>query len=129
MNDNVQEMRTRALEAMMNAYNPYSNFHVGACVLGDDNNYYAGCNVENASYGLTMCAERNAIGSLIANGGKKIKSMVIVANCDQMIAPCGACRQVIDELADQDTKIYMFNRAGDCQISTIGELLPSRFVL
>lgn len=127
MNDNIHQMYNAALETMKNAYTPYSNFRVGACVLGDDGHYYAGCNVENVSYGLTICAERNAISTMIAAGGKKIKSMVIVANCDKIITPCGACRQVMGELADSDTKVYMFNRAGDCKIRTVAKLLPDAF--
>ena len=127
MNDNVHQMHNAALETMKNAYTPYSNFRVGACVLGNDGNHYAGCNVENVSYGLTICAERNAISTMIAAGDKKIKAMVIVANCDKIIAPCGACRQVMGELADPDTKVYMFNRAGDCKIRTVAELLPDAF--
>ncbi|MGD9108840.1 MAG: cytidine deaminase [Gammaproteobacteria bacterium] len=127
MNINTHQMRAEALKAMKNAYAAYSNFYVGACVLGDDGNYYTGCNVENVSYGLTICAERNAIGTMIASGAKKIKAMVIVANCDKIIAPCGGCRQVIGELADPNTKIYMFNRTGDCKIRTIAELLPDSF--
>jgi cytidine deaminase len=120
-------MHIKALKAMKNAYAPYSNFRVGACVLGDDGNYYAGCNVENVSYGLTICAERNAISTMITAGCKKIKAIAIVANCDKTIVPCGGCRQVMAELADPDMKIFMFNRTGDCIIRTIAELLPDAF--
>lgn len=127
MSDNIHQMHAEALKAMKNAYAPYSNFYVGSCALGDDDNCYVGCNVENVSYGLTICAERNAINTMIASGGKKIKAIVIIANCDKIIVPCGACRQVMSELADPDMKIYMFNRAGDCKISTIAELLPYSF--
>jgi len=115
------------LQAMKNAYAPYSNFHVGACLMGDDDKHYIGCNVENASYGLTICAERNAISTMIANGAKKIKAIVIVASCDRIITPCGGCRQVMGELADPNIKVYMFNRVGDCIIKTIAELLPNSF--
>jgi len=127
MNNNIHQMRTKALEAMKNAYVPYSNFRVGACILGDDDNYYPGCNVENVCYGLTICAERNAISTMVATGGKKIKTIVIVADCDKIIAPCGSCRQVMCELANPDTKVYLFNRAGDCKITTVIELLPNAF--
>lgn len=127
MNANTHKMRAEALKAMKNAYAAYSNFHVGACVLGNDDNYYTGCNVENVSYGLTICAECNAIGAMIAAGAKKIKAMVIVANCTKFIPPCGGCRQVISEFSDPNMQVYMFNRAGDCQIKTIAELLPNSF--
>jgi len=127
MNDNIHQMHTKALKAMKNAYAPYSNFYVGACILGDNDNYYAGCNVENISYSLTICAERNAIGNMVTNNVKKIKAIVIVANCDKIVAPCGACRQTMGELADPNMKVYMFNRMGDCKIRTIAELLPDAF--
>lgn len=127
MNINTHQMRAEALKAMKNAYAAYSDFHVGACVLGDDGRYYTGCNVENASYALTLCAERNAIGTMISGGAKKIKAIVIVANSDKIIAPCGGCRQVIGELADPNIKVYMFNRTGDCKIRSIAQLLPDSF--
>jgi len=127
LDENIKQMCDKAQQTMANAYNPYSNFFVGACLLADDGNYYVGCNVENVSYSLTICAENNAIGNMIAAGGKKIKSMVIVADCEKIISPCGACRQVIAELANPDTKIYMFNKNNDYKVRTIAELLPDTF--
>ncbi len=89
----VQEMLQKAKAAMKHAYNPYSNFFVGACILADDGKLYAGCNVENVSYSLTLCAEASALGAMVSAGAKRIKKMVVVAESDKIIVPCGACRQ------------------------------------
>ena len=89
---------------MENAYCRYSKFRVGAAVLSDDDKIFAGCNVENASYGLTICAERNAIFQAVAKGelsnDRKIKAVVIVTSAEEVTAPCGACRQVIYEFCE-----------------------------
>lgn len=82
------------------AYAPYSNFPVGAAVLTDDGRIFGGCNVENVSYGLTMCAERVAIGAAIAAGAKDFQAIVVVADTKEPISPCGACRQVMAEFGD-----------------------------
>src|SRR5881394_3925051 len=95
----VREMQVAAEGAMKNAYCRYSKFRVGAAVLSDDGQIFAGCNVENASYGLTMCAERNAIFQAVAAGklskDQKLKAVAIVTQAEELTAPCGACRQVI----------------------------------
>lgn len=101
----IQKLYLKALHASENAYAPYSNFHVGAAVYGDDGKIYVGCNVENASYGLTICAERSAIFNAISNGCKKIRAIMIVAPAGHKTGPCGACRSVIDELADGDIPV------------------------
>ena len=90
----------KAFEAMENAYSPYSNYKVGACVLTKDNKYFIGANIENASYGLTNCAERNAIFQAYSNGYRKndIEAIAIVSNGKTLATPCGACRQVLVEL-------------------------------
>ena len=82
------------------AYAPYSKFHVGAAILTKSGKLFTGCNVENLSFGLTMCAERVAIGSMIAAGESEIERVVVVADTDQPISPCGACRQVMSEFGD-----------------------------
>ena len=106
MNYSPQEMWAIAYQTSKNAYCPYSHFPVGAAVEGDDGKIYFGCNVENTSYGLTICAERNAIFSAVANGCKKIRSLVLVATEGHNTGPCGACRSVIDEFADGDIPVY-----------------------
>ncbi|OQY08979.1 MAG: cytidine deaminase, partial [Fusobacteriia bacterium 4572_132] len=88
---------------------------------------YKGVNVENKSYGLTMCAERNAIFSAVTNGMKKIKVMVLVGDTEKPITPCGACRQVMAEFSDEDTKIIMSNLKKEYEIVTMLDLLPYAF--
>ena len=110
---------------------PYSNFHVGACALYDTGNYYVGCNVENASYGLSLCAERNAMSNAIVAGekGKLVKIAVYSkdrANC----MPCGACRQWMAEFKkDDNLQIVLESENSKCAVFTIEELLPYGFVL
>lgn len=117
----------KALEARKQAYVPYSNFQVGAAVLGSDGTIYHGCNVENASYGLCNCAERTAIFKMVSEGRRKIDSIAVVADTEGPVSPCGACRQVISEFAHQDTKIYLTNLHGNTEEWTVDQLLPGAF--
>ena len=119
-----------AFQAMEHAYAPYSNYHVGACVLTHDNQSYIGANIENASYGLTCCAERNAIFSAYSNGCRKedIKAIAIVSDGARIGAPCGACRQVLSELLMQDTPIVLSN-GKESLVTTIKELLPNAVLM
>mgnify|MGYP003412797071 CR=1 FL=1 len=116
-----------AIEARKQAYTPYSQFKVGAAVLTADGNVFRGCNIENASYGLTNCAERTAIFKAISEGEPKVKAIAIVADTDGPVSPCGACRQVIAEFSDDHTKVYLSNLKGDLQETSIAELLPGFF--
>jgi len=93
LNDLVQ----RAREAMRHAWAPYSNFHVGAAIEAADGKVYVGCNVESASYGLTICAERMALGAAVVGGARQLKRIVITTDVDPPPAPCGACRQLLAE--------------------------------
>ena len=123
-----EELIDKAKEASKNAYAPYSNFRVGACVLAESGNIYCGCNFENASYGLSICAERNAIGTAVANGEKKIKAIAIYSPNMYNCTPCGACRQVINEFKTDETVVITV--AGDEIITRkIGDLLPEVFEL
>lgn len=108
------------------AYCPYSGFRVGAAVVGETDQVYTGCNVENASFGLTICAERNAIFQLIADGGRSITAIVVYTPTATPAAPCGACRQVIQELGP-DAEIISICDGPKALESTIHELLPSSF--
>lgn len=123
-----QDILDRAFKAMENAYAPYSNYSVGACVLTKDNKYFIGANIENASYGLTNCAERNAIFQAYSNGYRKkdIEAIAIVSNGKTLATPCGACRQVLVELLERDTPIVLSNHKID-KITNIEELLPMSF--
>ncbi len=115
--------------ARSRSYSPYSNFKVGAVVIMDNDEVVYGCNVENASYGLCNCAERNAIFSAISLGldPKMIKEMVIIAGSERPVSPCGACRQVMAEFLNSNTKITLFNLNKDYIEITLGELLPYSF--
>lgn len=118
-----------ASEAAQNAYSPYSKFKVGACVLYEDGKTYTGCNVENASYGLTLCAERTAISSAIASGQKsKLVAVAIYSPNAKLCYPCGACRQWIAEFS-KDAEIIVEDSEEKLQIFSIKELLPFSFEL
>ena len=126
--EKYNEIIDRAFKAMENAYAPYSKYRVGSCVLTKDNKYFIGANIENASYGLTNCAERNAIFQAYSNGYRKsdIVSIAIVSEGNTLATPCGACRQVLDELIGRDTPIVLSNKKTQ-KICTISELLPMSF--
>lgn len=118
-----------AIAARDNAYAPYSKFKVGALVIDELDHKHIGCNVENGSFGLSNCAERTAIFSAISNGMKKIKYIVIVADTSKPVSPCGACRQVISEFADDETVIILANLEKKYKIMCLEDILPYRFEL
>ncbi len=105
-----------AKKAHENAYAPYSNFHVGAAAQTKSGKLVSGCNVENASYGLTICAERNCIGQAVVGGEKEFTNMVIYTNQEKLTAPCGACRQVIVEFFEPSAKVMAVNHLDDSKI-------------
>ena len=129
MADKKQELLAAARKARENAYAPYSRFRVGSAVLGADGNIYSGCNVENASFGLTCCAERNAIFAMVAAGEKEIRELLVIGESDEFLPPCGACRQVIAEFATPPTVVHMCDRTGACRDATVAELVPFIFNL
>jgi len=119
---------TNANNARENAYAPYSGFSVGAAVADENGNIFSGANIENASYGLTICAERVAICSAIAYGVRKLVALAVSA--ENITYPCGACLQVFSEFADSDALILLTNRDGsEITELTLGELLPKVFKL
>ena len=124
------ELLNNAKEASEKSYSPYSKFPVGACILYESGNKYQGCNVENASYGLTLCAERNAMSSAIANGEtSKIKAIAIYSPKQKRCLPCGACRQWLSEFAknEKETKIILEDNNGKTLILTLEEIFPYGF--
>lgn len=125
MDAETKELWQAAVNVRQNAYTPYSHFKVGAAVLAASGKIYCGCNIENASYGLTCCAERNAIFAAVCAGERDFKALCVVADGDKPVAPCGACRQVIAEFGIP--KIVMSNLQGDIKIMTAEELLPYSF--
>ena len=118
-----------AKEARELSYSPYSRFKVGAVVLTKDGKIFKGANVENSSYPLCMCAERNALYHAMMNGYKKddLVALALIADTDEPCSPCGACRQVISELFPNNAPIYMCNLKGDIKETTATELLPFAF--
>lgn len=127
MEEVLETLVDKAKAVRKNAYAPYSKFKVGAAVLADNGEIYTGVNVENASYGLTICAERVAVFKAVSEGAKQIKAVAIVADTDAPVPPCGACRQVLLEFAAKECKIVMTNLQGKKMIKTIDELLPYSF--
>lgn len=125
----IQKLIDHAFSATENCYVPYSKFKVGACIELKDGTYVTGCNIENAAYGSTMCAERNAIYNVYCQGYRKddIKALVIVADCSPIASPCGACRQVLSELLDKHTPIILANKK-EYIVTNIEELVPLMFI-
>ncbi|WP_034630667.1 cytidine deaminase [Desulfotruncus alcoholivorax] len=123
-----EELINKAFEAQKYAYAPYSHFAVGAALLTAEGEVHTGCNIENASYGLTVCAERVAILKAVSCGQRSFKSMAVIADTEEFCSPCGACRQVLSEFGG-DIKVYLANRRGEYRTMTVGELLPGAFSL
>lgn len=129
MNQNYKKLLNLAKEASENAYNPYSKFNVGAAILYGDGTIYKGCNVENASYGLTLCAERNALSTAIVEGNKsKPLAVAIYSPNSKLCYPCGACRQWIAEF-NYAADVILEDENSEPIVCTIAELLPKSFYL
>lgn len=121
----AKELMKMAIEARQNAYAPYSHFAVGAALLAESGKVYTGCNIENASYGLTCCAERNAIFAAVGAGEHRFKMLAVAADSPEPVAPCGACRQVIAEFGIP--LVVMGNLKEATKTMTAEELLPYGF--
>jgi cytidine deaminase len=124
-----EQLIALAKEVRERAYVPYSQFKVGSVLLGEDGTVYAGCNVENAAYGPTNCAERTALFRAIADGAapKSFQAIAVIGDTEQPITPCGICRQVLIELCAPDMPVYMANLKGDLSQTTVAGLLPGAF--
>jgi cytidine deaminase len=125
----LEQFLDAAKKARENAYIPYSGFAVGAVVLDSDNHLHQGCNVENAAYGPTNCAERTALFRAIADGRKagEFQAIAVIGDTDLPITPCGVCRQVIAELCDPNLPVILGNLRGAYRVTTAAELLPGAF--
>lgn len=128
MEINYEQMLNIAKEVSNHSYAPFSKFVVGACVMASSGELYSGCNVENSSYGLTICAERSAIFKAISNGEKEIVAVAIYSPNTDECYPCGACRQVIFEFASNDL-IVITEKDGSPKVDKITDLLPYGFKL
>ncbi len=121
---NPKELITQAIEARKRAYTPYSHYKVGAALLGKSGKVYLGCNVENASYGHTVCAERTAVLKAVSEGEREFEAIAVVTRNGG--SPCGACRQVMAEFAPELT-IYIADKNGEYRTTTLSDLLPDMF--
>lgn len=117
----------QAIKARLQAYTPYSNFKVGAAVLTKAGKIYTGCNIENAAYPLTCCAERVALFNAISAGENMFTAIAIVAETEKPVSPCGSCRQVMGEFFTKETKIILSNLTNDTLTLNIEDLLPFSF--
>jgi len=127
----TSDLLERARATRDHAYAPYSHFHVGAAVLTRDGRIFTGCNVENASYGLATCAERAALCAAVAAGCKPgdFTHMAIIGQTSGPISPCGACRQMMQELGGDQLDVTLSNLDGNTRHTTAGDLLPGAFQL
>ena len=123
--EQIKKMIEIALSQLAYSYTPYSDFKVGAALLGKNGRIYTGCNIENASYGITNCAERTAIFKAVSDGEIELEALAVIADTDGPAAPCGACRQVIAEF--KIPHIIMANLDDQIQTATCEELLPGAF--
>lgn len=122
----IKELIKAAIAAKEKSYSPYSNFKVGASVLMENKKIYSGCNIENAAYSPTICAERVAIFKGVSDGNRQILKLAVVGDSEETF-PCGVCRQVIREFATDDTEIIIIKSENDYKIFKPDELLPKSF--
>lgn len=122
-----KDLINSAINAKEKSYSPYSDFRVGAALLAEDGSIYQGANIENASYGLTICAERTAAFDAVLNGQKKFKAIAIAGDTNDYISPCGSCRQVLAELCGLDTDVIMIKSRDEYKVVKLKELLPYSF--
>lgn len=128
-----EQLLSLAKEAMQQAYCPYSDFSVGAALLCENGQVYTGCNIENASYSLCICAERTAFSKAVSDGVRKFKKIAVVGGkngkAEGFCYPCGACRQVMNEFCEEDFELIFQNEKGETQVFTLGQILPHSFKL
>ncbi|HVJ42613.1 MAG TPA: cytidine deaminase [Dongiaceae bacterium] len=127
MSERVKEMLALAQQAMTRSYAPYSKFPVGAVLRGANGKLYVGCNVENAAYPQSQCAEATAIGAMIMDGEHKIVEALVMGRGDSLISPCGGCRQRLREFAEDNVQVHLCDAGGVQETTTIGSLLPHSF--
>lgn len=125
----MKDLLSAARAVIGHAYAPYSHFKVACALRADNGEIFAGCNVENASYSVTMCAEASAVGALVSSGRLKIVEALILADLDKPITPCGVCRQRLIELASPDINVHMYTVSGAYKMAQLGVLLPDAFEL
>ena len=124
--DKLQLMEESKI-ARENAYVPYSKFKVGAALVSKEGKVYHGCNIENAGYSMTNCAERTAMFKAVSEGVREFESLAVVADTEGPVSPCGACRQVLAEFCEPNMPVYLINLKGNVLETTVAELLPGAF--
>ncbi|HEY4393644.1 MAG TPA: cytidine deaminase [Polyangia bacterium] len=124
-----EALLTAARAVRRHAHAPYSKFTVGAAVRDERGRIHVGCNVENVSYGLTVCAERNAVAAAVAAGASRIRAVAVASGARPPATPCGACRQVLAELGGSDTEVLIAGATGAARRTTLRALLPQAFTL
>lgn len=128
-----QQLLEMAKNAMQFAYAPYSGFLVGAALLCNDGTVYSGCNIENASFGITNCAERTALFKAISEGKRHFQAIAVIGGqngvCSDFTTPCGMCRQALSEFCKADFRIVLGDDSGSIKTMTLGNLLPGAFQL
>ena len=125
----LKQLTLAAEQAMKMAYAPYSKFQVGAAILDEKGRLHAGCNVENSAYPIGCCAEQAAVAAMVLAGGRTIKDILIVSRKQSPCPPCGACRQVIAEHSQNDTRIHLINEDHSVVSFSVADLLPQAFNL
>lgn len=123
----IRKLLQAAIEARRRAYAPYSKFHVGCAVEADSGRIYTGTNVENASFGLTICAERNALFQMVAAGDMRFRTLLVTADTERPVRPCGACLQVMVEFASPNSRVVMAGRGNRLEEKPLAELIPLAF--
>ena len=135
---NYNELVKTAIEMTKRSYVPYSHFHVGAALLDKSGKVWTGCNIENAAYGPSNCAERTAVFKAVSEGAREFEAIAVVGGPEgadgnpeikDFCPPCGVCRQVLSEFCDRNFKIILANGKGEQKVFTLGELLPESFSL
>lgn len=121
-----EQLVDEARRVMKNAHAPYSNFMVGAALIGKNGKIYRAANVENASFGLSVCAERAAVFAAVGDGTLDFEALAVATDTDEPTPPCGACRQVLREFIS-DIPVYLAGRSGDHRVTTLSQLLPDAF--
>ncbi|CAO3703587.1 unnamed protein product [Rhizopus stolonifer] len=124
-----QALFEKALKAKETSYSPYSKFRVGAALLTEDGTLFTGCNVENASYGAAICAERTAFVKAVSEGHRKFTALAVSSDLKDFVTPCGICRQFVSEFVSSTLPVFFLNIEGESKEYTFGELLPFAFGL
>ncbi|MBE3553928.1 MAG: cytidine deaminase [Thermicanus sp.] len=122
-----EELIKKALEAREKAYVPYSKFPVGAALITKEGKIFTGCNIENAAFPVTCCAERTALFKAVSEGERSFEALAVVADTERPVSPCGSCRQALAELCPPEMPVYLANVKGEMETTDVASLLPGAF--